>query len=91
MEPIYIIKNKNSGLVLDVNSMSTQVGASIIQYEYNQGWNQMWEVIEKDDGSYVLKNRLSGLYLGVRTPFQQLGEWCQQTNLSESRYPRSKL
>lgn len=80
----YIIKNKNSGLVLDVNSMSTQVGASIIQYEYNQGWNQMWEVIEKDDGSYALKNRLSGLYLGVRNNSSADGEWCQQTNLSES-------
>ena len=80
----YIIKNKNSGLVLDVNSMSTQEGASIIQYEYNQGWNQMWEVIEKDDGSYALKNRLSGLYLGVRNNSSADGEWCQQTNLSES-------
>ena len=42
-------------------------------------------VIEKDDGSYAFKKSIEcGLYLGVRNNSSADGEWCQQTNLSES-------
>ena len=37
----------------------------MIQYEYNEGWNQMWKIIPTEDNHYMIQNRWSGLYLGV--------------------------
>ncbi|MEH6372328.1 RICIN domain-containing protein, partial [Pectobacterium carotovorum] len=40
----YKIMNRNSGKLLDVNSRSTENGASGIQWHDNGGWNQLWKI-----------------------------------------------
>ena len=40
----WIIRNKKSGLVLDVNGASTSAGALVLQSEWHEGDNQLWEI-----------------------------------------------
>ncbi len=43
-----------SGKVLDVSGSSREVGAKILQYEWNDGYNQKWHVIDCGDGYHRL-------------------------------------
>ena len=42
----YEITNRNSGMSLDVNGGSTANGAGVIQWPYNGGRNQQWQVVQ---------------------------------------------
>lgn len=61
----YRLINRNSGQALDVNSASTSNGANIIQWPWNGGNNQQWQIIDNGNGYYRLINRNSGLALDV--------------------------
>jgi Ricin-type beta-trefoil lectin domain-like len=60
----YQIKNRNSGLVMDVSGGGTNAGAQVIQWPYHSGANQQWAFVP--DGTFLqIKNRNSGLVLDV--------------------------
>lgn len=61
----YRIINRNSGKDLDVNAGATNDGANIIQWSWNNGTNQQWELIETQGGYYKIKNVNSGKLLDV--------------------------
>ncbi|WP_345328668.1 RICIN domain-containing protein [Mucilaginibacter defluvii] len=61
----YRINNRNSGKALDVNGGSTANGANIIQWPWNGGNNQQWQVIDNGGGYYRIINRNSGKALEV--------------------------
>ena len=58
----YQLQNISSGLVQDVSGASTSAGAQIIQWGYNGGGNQQWQLIPYGP-FYQIKNVHSGLYL----------------------------
>jgi len=59
------ISNVYSGLALDVNGGSTANGASIIQWGYSGGSNQLWNFIPTGGGYYQIRNAYSALDLNV--------------------------
>jgi Ricin-type beta-trefoil lectin domain-like len=60
----YQIKNRNSGLAMDVSGGGTNAGAQVIQWFYHSGANQQWAFVP--DGTFLqIKNRNSGLVLDV--------------------------
>lgn len=61
----YVIVNRNSGKVLDVNGASTADGANVIQWSSNSGDNQQWEIIDVGSGYSRIVNRNSGKVLDV--------------------------
>lgn len=61
----YRIVNRNSGKVLDVNGASTANGTGIIQWTWNNGNNQQWQVIDLGTGYYRITNRNSAKVLDV--------------------------
>ena len=63
--------------------MATSSGAECIQYDYNGGWNQMWEIVPTSDNMYMIKNRVSGLYLGISGNSTSNGAPCVQLASSE--------
>ncbi|HEY1165036.1 MAG TPA: RICIN domain-containing protein [Chitinophaga sp.] len=42
----YKIINRNSSISLDVNGNSTANGANVIQWPWNAGANQQWQVVK---------------------------------------------
>lgn len=44
------ISSVASGKVLDVSGSSREVGAKILQYDWNDGYNQKWHIIDCGDG-----------------------------------------
>lgn len=61
----YKITAKNSGLQLDVLGQSTGDGASIIQYPFWGGANEIWQVTPTSDGYFSLAPLNSGKCLNV--------------------------
>jgi hypothetical protein len=61
----YRLVNRNSGRVADVNGGSTADGAQIIQWQYNGGNNQQWQLVHHTEGFYRIVNRNSGKTLDV--------------------------
>jgi endoglucanase len=61
----YRLINRNSNLLVDVNSASTADGASIIQWPSNGGNNQQWQVLDNSGGYFRIINRNSGKALDV--------------------------
>lgn len=61
----YRIVNRNSIKVVDVNGGSAADGASVIQWPYNGGNNQQWQIIDNGGGYYRIINRNSGKALDV--------------------------
>ena len=59
------IQNVFSGFALDVNGGSTANGASVIQWPYGGGSNQLWNFIPTSNGYYQIKNASSALDLNV--------------------------
>jgi len=47
-EGSFVLTNKGSGKVLDVYAQKTTDGAKIVQWEFNSGQNQMWELKRVD-------------------------------------------
>lgn len=62
---IYKIKNRASGLLVDVNGKSTADGAAIIQYADNGGDNQKWHVTHTGNGIYKIISVHSGKALEI--------------------------
>lgn len=56
----YKFINRNSGKALDVTNGSTADGAAVIQWTYNGGNNQQWQIIDVGSGYYKIINRNSG-------------------------------
>jgi hypothetical protein len=52
---IYRIENVHSGLVMDVNGAGNQAGTNVIQYSWNGGQNQQWEVVSATGGTFRLE------------------------------------
>lgn len=61
----YRIINRNSNQALDVNGGSTVNGANVIQWPWNGGNNQQWQIIDNGGGYYRIINRNSGRALDV--------------------------
>ncbi|RYZ83931.1 MAG: carbohydrate-binding protein, partial [Moraxellaceae bacterium] len=56
----YYVKNRNSGLYLDVQDWSVQNGAKVLQWHYHGGTNQQFDLVDQGNGAYALKNVNSG-------------------------------
>ena len=56
----------------------------MIQYEYNEGWNQMWKIIPTEDNHYMIQNRWSGLHLGIVDSSETDEAKCIQMSDDES-------
>jgi alpha-L-fucosidase len=61
----YRIINRNSGKCIDVTGSSTADGAQIVQWTYNGGNNQQWQIIDVGGGYFRITNRNSGKSLDV--------------------------
>ena len=61
----YIIRNKNSNKVLDVQNGGTSNGTNVWQYEENGTSSQKWKIIKNNNGSYSIISKYSGLYLDI--------------------------
>lgn len=59
------ITNRNSGLALDVYSANTLNGGDAVQWAYNSGANQQWQVQDAGGGYVRVVNRNSSLCLDV--------------------------
>ncbi|ACU63086.1 alpha-L-rhamnosidase-related protein [Chitinophaga pinensis] len=63
----YFIRNRASGLQMDVNGASTADGASVIHSEYNGNANQQFVFTHLGDGNYKILAKHSGKSLDVNT------------------------
>ncbi|MBK8971324.1 MAG: RICIN domain-containing protein [Hahellaceae bacterium] len=68
----YFIKNRNSGLNLDVAWGSNQNGANIQQANYNGSSAQKFRVVEMEKGIYRLENVASGV---SQSPAANVHQW----------------
>ena len=57
------LTNRNSGQAVDVDGASTSNGAPVIQWGWNGGDNQKWQLVPVHDGSFRFKNVHSGKVL----------------------------
>ncbi|MES2572885.1 MAG: RICIN domain-containing protein [Verrucomicrobiota bacterium] len=56
----YFLYNRNSGLALDANAGGTANGTPLIQWGYNGGNNQRWNVTSLGNGQYSIAGVASG-------------------------------
>jgi endo-1,4-beta-xylanase len=63
-QQLVMIKNVNSGQVLDVPAFSLDPGTLIEQWDFNGGSNQQWE-LQYYYGHYIIVNVNSGMVLDV--------------------------
>jgi hypothetical protein len=62
---LYKIVNRHSGKALDLYNNSHNTGATIDQWTWNNGNNQLWYFAAQPDGSWVIRNFESGQVLDV--------------------------
>ena len=62
----YIIRNKNSNKVLDVQNAGMTNGSNVWQYEENGSDAQKWIIQKNTNGSYSIISKLNGLYLDIQ-------------------------
>ncbi len=62
---LYAITNRNSGYVADVEKGSTSNGATVIQWDYHAGANEMWAFIS-DSNAYLIKDDKSGKVMAIK-------------------------
>ena len=62
----YIIRNKNSNKVLDVQNGGTSNGTNVWQYEENGSDAQKWLIQKNSNGSYSIISKSNGLYLDIQ-------------------------
>jgi hypothetical protein len=58
-------RNKNSGQYLDVSGASQTDGAAIIQWPFNGGQNQLWDLEYKGQGDFYISSMHSGKKIEV--------------------------
>lgn len=66
----YYLKNRKSGLYIDVANFSTQDGANLLQWHFHGDVNQQFDFEHIGDGVYVIRSVVSGKAMdidGVRT------------------------
>jgi hypothetical protein len=61
----YTVQSRHSGLVLDIQGVSTATGALVTQYTATGGTNQQFRFIDVGNGYYAIQARHSGLVLDV--------------------------
>ncbi|HEX7057375.1 MAG TPA: RICIN domain-containing protein [Bacilli bacterium] len=61
----YMLVNRNSGKVADVEGGSYSDGANILQWSNHGGYNQQWRIVDAGGGYYKLINRNSGKAMAV--------------------------
>ncbi|ROR38054.1 glycosyl hydrolase family 95 catalytic domain-containing protein [Kitasatospora cineracea] len=75
----YRLVNRAGGQVLDVANQATWDGAQVVQWPWNGGANQKWQLLPDYDGSFRLANANSGKVLddpgSSPTPGQALDQW----------------
>ncbi|MFD9004078.1 RICIN domain-containing protein [Streptomyces sp. NPDC059582] len=65
-EPRYRrVLNKHSGKVLAVDGMSTANSARVVQFDDNGTGDHAWQLIDKGDGWFLVRNGQSGKVMGV--------------------------
>jgi len=62
----YVIINKNSGKVLDLEGDSTADGTNIVQMTYDGTNSQKWRFEEAGNGSFNIRNVLSGKLMDIK-------------------------
>jgi hypothetical protein len=62
----YKLVNRLSGKVLDVPNAETSDGTQLIQWSYNGGNNQKWNITSNGDGTYKIKSVNSGKCVDVQ-------------------------
>ena len=50
------ITSMESGKVMDISGASREVGAKLLQYDWNDGYNQKWHIIDCGDGYHRFVN-----------------------------------
>ncbi|GHE58750.1 beta-L-arabinofuranosidase domain-containing protein [Streptomyces griseoaurantiacus] len=63
--PFRRIANKNSGKVLAVDGMSTENSARVVQYDNTGTGDHAWQLVDRGDGWFLVRNGHSGKVLGV--------------------------
>ena len=61
----YSIISRHSGLALEVSSASSEDGANVIQWEYNSGKHQQFDVVNLGNGFHTIRPVHSGKSLDV--------------------------
>ena len=59
---VYVIRSKNSGLVMDVYNGGRENATNIIQWPYHGGLNQLWRFQATGDGYYTITSVLNPQY-----------------------------
>ena len=70
--------NKATGVCMDVNSISKQVGAQISQYYCWGGGNQLWNATKLSSGAYTFTSINSGLVIDVIGSSKSAGAYIDQ-------------
>ncbi|MFF3614910.1 beta-L-arabinofuranosidase domain-containing protein [Streptomyces sp. NPDC002580] len=63
--PFRRIANRNSGKVLAVDGMSTENSARVVQFDNTGTGDHAWQLVDKGDGWFLIRNGQSGKVLGV--------------------------
>ncbi|MFJ5776405.1 RICIN domain-containing protein [Streptomyces sp. NPDC093094] len=63
--PFRRILNKHSGKVLAVDNMSTSNSAHVVQFDNSGTGDHAWQLVDKGDGWFLVRNGHSGKVLGV--------------------------
>ncbi|OCT12584.1 hypothetical protein A8709_32745 [Paenibacillus pectinilyticus] len=78
----YLITNKNSRYALNVTGASTGAGALVNQNPVNANNEQIWRLVDAQNGYYAIVNANSGLVLDVVNGSTANGAQIQQYNWS---------
>jgi hypothetical protein len=78
----YRLVNVNSGMVAAVPSASTTAGVTLIQWPWEGGNEQQWQIASVGTGTYALVNRNSGQVMDIRGSSTTEGASIVQNNYS---------
>ena len=86
----YTIKNKNSGLALDVTADGVTRGTNVEQWTANGNVNQKWVVTTESDGTVSIRSLNGGLYLDLYGGYAKAGAnidlWNGHTSSNKAQY-----
>ena len=82
----YVLKNQNSGKVLDVWNMSTADGANLNQWSQNNGDWQQFKFLDMGSGWYRLQAKHSGKVINVAGASTANGAQVVQSNGDRNAY-----
>lgn len=79
----YKIMSKDKGKVLDVYGGSSQLGANLWTYEWNNSDAQLWKLIDAGGGSFYIKSKL-GTVIDLKWGATSVGTNAQMYSLNGS-------